>query len=149
MLKEKIQQDLKKALKEKNQDKALTLRFINAEIKNEEIAKKKREQGLTDEEIQQVISRQVKQIKDSIKSFKTGGRNDLVQEEKQKLKILKIYLPKQLSNQDLEKIIDQAIKDTGASSITDFGKVMGQAMSKAKGQADGQKVNELVKKKLT
>ncbi len=149
MLKQKINEDLKVALKDKNQNKALLLRFINSEIKNEEIAKKKREKGLSDEEVEQVVSRQMKQIKDSIESFKAGGRDELVKEEEEKIEILQTYLPEQMSDDELDKIVDQVVKDTNASSMSDFGKVMGQVMAKTKGQADGQKVNELVKKKLS
>lgn len=148
MLKEKIKKDLILALKNKEAAKISALRFLNSEIKNEEIAKRKKEKGLSDEEIQQVISRQIKQIKDSIISFKAGKRNDLVKEEEEKLKVLQIYLPKQLSDQELETIIDQVIKNTKASAMSDFGKVMGQVMAKVKGKAEGQKVNELVKEKL-
>jgi len=149
MIKDTIQQDLTKALKEKDQVKSSLLRFINSEIKNEEIAKKKRDKGLSDEEVQKVIARQLKQIKDSIESFKAGKRDDLVKEEEQKVEILSVYLPEQMSEQELEKIIDQVIKDANASSVSDFGKVMGQVMAKTQGKADGQKVNELVKKKLS
>lgn len=148
MLKDTIQQDLTKALKEKDQAKSSLLRFINSEIKNEEIAQKTRDKGLSNEAVEKVIMRQLKQIKDSIESFKAGKRDDLVKEEEQKVKILSEYLPEQMSDQELEAIIEQVVKDADASSMSDFGKVMGQVMAKTQGKADGQKVNELVKKKL-
>ncbi len=148
MLKEQINKDLITALKAKEQAKTSILRLINSEIKNEEIAKKKREQGLTDEETQAVITRQVKQINDSIESFKAGEREDLIKEEEQKLAILKVYLPKQIESADVEKIVDEIIAQIKPQGPKDFGKVMGAVMAKVKGKADGKVVNELVKKKL-
>lgn len=148
MLKDQINKDLITALKAKDQDKSSLLRLINSEIKNEEIAKKKREQGLTDEEAQAVIARQIKQINDSIESFKAGKREDLIKEEEQKLAILKIYLPKQMEISEVEKIIDEVIAQVKPSGPSDFGKVMGAVMAKVKGKADGKMVTEIVKKKL-
>jgi len=148
MLKDQINKDLITALKAKDQAKSTLLRLINSEIKNEEIAKKKREQGLTDEETQTVIARQIKQINDSIESFKAGKREDLIKEEEQKLAILKVYLPKQMEQADVEKIVDEIIAKVKPSGPKDFGKVMGQAMGKLKGKADGKMVGAIVKKKL-
>ncbi|MFA6295951.1 MAG: GatB/YqeY domain-containing protein [Patescibacteria group bacterium] len=148
MLKDRINKDLITALKAKDQEKSSILRLINSEIKNEEIAKKKREQGLNDEETQAVIARQIKQINDSIESFKAGKREDLVKEEEQKLAILKVYLPKQIEKAEVEKIVDEVIAQVKPSSPSDFGKVMGQVMAKVKGKTDGKVVNELVRKKL-
>lgn len=148
MLKEQLKKDLITALKAKDQAKTSILRLINSEIKNEEIAKLKKETGLNDSEIQAVIARQVKQINDSIESFKAGKRDDLIKEEEQKLAILKVYLPKQMEDKDVEKIVDEVIAQIKPQGPKDFGKVMGAVMGKVKGKADGKVVNELVKKKL-
>lgn len=148
MLKEKINEDLKIALKAKDQAKTSILRLINSEIKNEEIAKLKKEKGLTDEETQAVISRQIKQINDSIESFKAGKRDDLIKEEEQKLAILKVYLPKQMESKEVEKIVDEVIAQIKPQGPKDFGKVMGMVMSNVKGKTDGKVVNQLVRQKL-
>lgn len=143
----RIQNDLKQALKEKNQEKVSTLRMLVSEIKNEEIAKKKRGK-LTDEEIQAVVSRSAKRHKDSIESYKKGDRGDLVKKEEGELKVLQSYLPWQMSQEELEKIVAEAVAKAGASSPSDFGKVMGEVMKKVKGKADGKLVSEMVKNKL-
>lgn len=143
----KIQEDLKSALKEKDEKKISTLRMLLAEIKNEEIALKKK--GLLkDEEIQVVISRSVKRHHDSIASYKAGHREDLARSEEEEMKILIGYLPKQLSVSELEKIVLGVIAKTGAALPSDFGKVMSQVMRQVKGRADGRLVGEIVREKL-
>jgi uncharacterized protein YqeY len=144
---DQITQELKKVQKEQNKEKLSTLRMLVSAIKNEEIAKKKRGR-LSDEEIQEVITREVKKHKDSIESYKTGGREDLVKQEEAELVILKQYLPKQLSAEELASIVDEAIKTSGATSPADFGKVMGQAMKKVKGKAGDGIVSKMVKERL-
>lgn len=144
---EKIQQDLKKALKEKEAIKLSTLRFLLSAIRNREIELKKRGK-LTDKEIIGVIRQQVKQRQESIEAYRTGKREDLASKEEEEMKILNTYLPQELSSEELEKIINQTIKEIKASGPTDFGKVMGQVIKKAKGRAEGKVVAELVKEKL-
>lgn len=144
---EKIQQDLKKALKEKEAIKLSTLRFLLSAIRNREIELKKRGK-LTDKEIIGVIRQQVKQRQESIEAYRTGKREDLASKEEEEMKILNTYLPQELSLEELEKIINQTIKEIKASGPTDFGKVMGQVIKKAKGRAEGKVVAELVKEKL-
>lgn len=143
----KIQNDLKTALKGKNQETISVLRMLISEIKNEEIAKKKRGK-LEDQEILQVVSRQVRRYKDSIESYRQGGREDLIKKEERELKILQSYLPEQMSKEELEKIISEAVAKTNASGPSDFGKVMGAVMKQVKGKADGKVVSEMVKTKL-
>ncbi|MEW6407364.1 MAG: GatB/YqeY domain-containing protein [Patescibacteria group bacterium] len=143
----KIQDDLKTALKEKNAEKISTLRMLISDIKNEEIAKKKKGK-LEDAEIQAVVSRAVRRHKDSIESYRAGSREDLAKKEEGELQILQNYLPKQISQEELEKIINEAISNLGASSPLDFGKVMGAVMKQVKGKADGKLVGEMVKAKL-
>ncbi len=144
-VKEKIMADMKEAMKAKDMIKVSTLRLLLSEIKNKEIDKKGE---LTDEEIYALIQKAVKQRKESIEQYRFGGRNDLVQKEETELKILESYLPEQLSEEELERIIEEAIKETGATTMKDMGKVMKIVMPKVKGRADGKIVNEMVKKKL-
>lgn len=143
----KVQNDLKTALKGKNQETISVLRMLISEIKNEEIAKKKRGK-LEDQEILQVVSRQVRRYKDSIESYRQGGREDLIKKEERELKILQSYLPEQMSKEELEKIISEAVAKTNASGPSDFGKVMGAVMKQVKGKADGKVVSEMMKTKL-
>ncbi|KKP93867.1 MAG: hypothetical protein US25_C0058G0005 [Candidatus Moranbacteria bacterium GW2011_GWE1_36_7] len=147
-LKEKILTDLKDAMRAGDVSKRDTLRLLDSAIKNLEIEKQKREIGLSDEEILEVIGRNVKQRNDSIRQFEEGGRPDLAEKEKIELAILVPYLPTQLSQEEIEVIVKEVIAGTGASNVGDLGKVMGQAMSKLKGQADGNVVREIAKKIL-
>lgn len=144
-VKEKIMADMKEAMKAKDMMKVSTLRLLLSEIKNKEIDKRGE---LTDEEIYAVIQKAVKQRKESIEQYKNAGRADLVEKEEAELKILESYLPEQLSEEELEKIIDEAIKEAGAASIKDLGKVMKIVMPKVKGRADGKIVNQKVREKL-
>lgn len=147
MLLEKIKTDLKTALKEKNEVTISTLRFLLAAIHNKEIELNKRGK-LTDDEVTGVVRLQVKQHKESIEAYQKGKREDLVKKEKQELAILRKYLPQELPVKELEKIISQTIKEVGAKSPADFGKVMGAVMGKVKGRAEGKAVAETVKKLL-
>ena len=144
-LEEKIRQDLNQALKEKDALKAATLRFCLAEIRNFGLQKQKE---LTDEDILEVIRRQVKLRKEAIEAYQKGGRNDLAEKEGKELEILSKYLPQQLNAEDLEKIIKETISEIGAKSAGDFGKVMGAVMAKVKGQAEGALVASEVKRIL-
>ena len=147
-LKEKVASDLKEAMKSGDNLRRDTLRLIDSAIKNTEIEKKKRETGLSDEEVLEVFARAVKQRQDSIRQFEDGGRQDLADSEKKELEILMPYLPAQLSNEEIEKNVKEVISQTGANGLGDLGKIMGMAMSKMKGQADGTLVREIAKKIL-
>ncbi len=147
-IKEKILADLKEAMKSGQAKRRDTLRLLDSAVKNMEIEKQKRETGLSDEEVLEVIGRAVKQRQDSIRQFIDGGREDLAELEKEELEILMPYLPAQLSEQEMEAIVEEVIASSGATSVGDLGKVMGQAMAKMKGKADGTVVRELAKKIL-
>lgn len=144
-LKEKIIADLKDAMKSGETLKRDTLRMLDSMVKNTEIEKKKRETGLNDEEVLEVISKAVKQRKDSLKQFEEGGRPELAEKEKAELEILEPYLPQQISDEALDGVVKEVIAETGAQSVSDLGKVMGSVMAKVKGQADGNRVREMVK----
>lgn len=147
-LKEKIISDLKDAMRSGDAVRRDTLRLLDSAVKNLEIEKKKRETGLDDEEVMEVITRAVKQRQDSIRQFSEGGRADLVEKEKIELDILMPYLPVQLSEEAVAAIVGDVIAQTGATGVNDLGKVMGQAMSRMKGEADGNVVREIAKKML-
>ena len=136
-------------LKEKQPDKVSTLRMLVAALRNKEIALRKgSEVELSEEQVIEVISSEMKKRRDSIESYEQAGREDLVNKEKAELEILSVYMPAQLSDEDLEKIIEEVVNSAGEVTIKDFGKIMGQAMAKVKGKADGNKVGEIVKKVL-
>lgn len=147
-LRDKIANDLKSALKSSDNVKRDTLRMLGAAIKNAEIEKKKKEEGLDDSEIQEVASRAIKQRKDSVAQYESGGRKDLADKEKGEIEILLAYLPQQLGEDEIRKIVKEAIKEIGAASVSDMGKVMGRAMVKLKGKADGQMVKKVVEEEL-
>ena len=145
-MKDKIQADLNQALKDRNELVVSTLRLLLSEIHNQEIEKKA---DLTEEEIIGIIQKEVKKRKESIEAYQRGKRDDLVKKEKEELAILNKSLPRQLSSKELETIIQLVIKKVGASGLSDFGKVMGEVMTKAKGRAEGKVVSEAVKKTLS
>lgn len=145
MLIDQIKSELNTALKEKNEIKVSTLRFLISGLNNKFIEL----QGeLTDEDVLGVIAKQVKERKESIVAYTSAGRNELAQKEEAEMAILSTYLPQQLTSQEVEKVVDEVISQTNASGLADFGKVMGAVMAKLKGQTDGNIVSELVKKKL-
>lgn len=144
-LESQIKDDLKTALKSKDELTVSVLRMLMADIKNTAIEKK---DELDDEEVTQAITKAVKQRKDAIASYKEGGRQELADKEQKEIEILQKYLPEQLSEEEIGKAVNEVIKSTGASSAADFGKVMGAVMGKLNGQADGQVVNKIVKEKL-
>lgn len=147
-LKEKIIQDFKKAFKEKNQERKSTLEQVLSEIRNKEIELKKREEGLSDEEVVEVVGRAIKQRKDAMEQYQKGDREDLYEKEKKELEILLQYLPQQLSEEEIRREVIKTIDQLGAKGKEDFGKVMGVVMGKLKGKADGNLVKKVVEESL-
>ncbi len=145
--KKEIENMMKEAIKNKDKTRLNVLRMLKTDLLNEEI--KNNRQPLTEEQVNQVIMRNVKRRKESIEEFKKAGAEERVKEEEAELKILMEFLPEQLSDEELEEIINKAIEETGAETIKDLGKVMKLVMSKVKGRADGKKVNEMVRAKLS
>ena len=142
MLLEKIELDLKTAMKSKNEAVTGTLRMLKAAIKNKEIEKKAK--SLSEEELLEIIQKQLKQRKDSISDFEKASRQDLVQKEKAEVSILEQYLPRQLSDEELKVIVQKAVQSIGAKSKADMGKVMKEVMPQIAGKADGKRVNQAV-----
>lgn len=142
---EQINDDLKVAMRAKDELVLSTLRLLKSAARNREI-----ELGhiLSDEELAEVVAKAVKQRRDSIIEYEKGNRAELASKEKAEIKILEKYLPAQLSQEEISKTIDEVIKSTGAQSLQDFGKVMSAVMPKLKGQADGTIVASLTKDKL-
>lgn len=147
-LKQTIIEDMKSAMKEGNALKRDTLRMLDSMIKNTEIEKMKKETGLTDEEVIEVVTRAVKQRKDSVAQFEAGGRPELAEKEKNEIEILSAYMPAQLGEDEVRKVVKEVILATGAASKADMGKVMGQAMGRLKGQTDGNVVKKIVEEEL-
>jgi len=147
MLEEKIMLDFKEAMKNREALKQSALSFLRSQLKNVAIEKKK--DKLDDDDVIAIIKKQVKQRLDSIEKFKSGSRMDLAEKEEKEVQILKTYLPKELSKEELGKIVEEAISSVAASSVKDMGKVMKEVMSKVAGKADNKLLSELVKTKLT
>lgn len=142
---EKIAADYLDAMKAGDKTRVSVLRMIKSSVKYKEIEKKA---PLTDEEIQAILMSSVKRAKESIEQFSKAGREDLVDKEKEEMLVVQDYLPKQLSEDDVRKILKEVIAETGASGPKDTGKVMKSAMAKLKGQADGKLVSQIVKELL-
>jgi uncharacterized protein YqeY len=145
-LKEKIGEDLKQSMLAQNAFRTETLRSIRAEILKMDKSGMDRE--MNEEEELQLLNRQAKMRKESIEMFEAAGRTDLVERETKQLEIIKEYLPKQLSREEAEAIIDNVIKESGATSAKDIGKVMGPVMKELKGKFDGKIIQEIVKSRL-
>lgn len=145
LLKEKIQEQLKEAMKSKDKARLRTLRMVIAALKNFEVEKMGE---ATDEEVIQIIQKEVKKRKEAIEEYKKAGREDLAQSEREELEILMEYLPKQLTEDEIRSLALEVIKEVGASSLKDLGKVMKVIMPKVKGRADGKVVNRIVREIL-
>jgi uncharacterized protein YqeY len=145
-LKEKIGGDLKQSMLAQNAFRTETLRSIRAEILKMDKSGMDRE--MNEEEELQLLNRQAKMRKESIEMFEAAGRTDLVERETKQLEIINEYLPKQLSREEAEAIIDNVIKESGATSAKDIGKVMGPVMKELKGKFDGKIIQEIVKSRL-
>ena len=140
-LKEKLEADLRQAMKDRDNVKRSTLRLRLAAIKNAEIAKRG---SLDNPDILGIIAREVKQRNESIEAFKQGDRQDLVAQEEAEMAILKEYLPRQLSREEVIVEARQVIEEVGAQGPRDKGKVMSKIMAQLKGKADGREINEIV-----
>ncbi|MDP1833313.1 MAG: GatB/YqeY domain-containing protein [Candidatus Moranbacteria bacterium] len=148
MLKQKIFEDLKAAMKAGETEKRDVLRMLDAMIKNTEIDKKKREEGLSDAEVMEVIGKAVKQRKDAVAQYESGGRPELAEKELKEMEILMAYMPQQLGEDAVRAVVQEIITQSGVTSKTEIGKVMGPAMAKLKGQADGNLVKKIVEESL-
>jgi len=144
---ERLNGDMKQAMKNKDKDKLSVIRMVKASLQNEGIKLGKQE--LSEDEELTVLSRELKQRKDSLQEFDKAGRQDLVEKLQAEIVIVEEYMPKQLSEDELNVIVTEAIAATNASTKADMGKVMSHVMPKVKGRADGSLVNRLVLQNLT
>ena len=149
-LRAQINSALKTAMKEKDSVRLGTLRLINAAIKDQDIAKRGGEDdaGVSDADILNILGKMSKQRQESVRAYEEGGRLDLAEQEREEIVIIEEFMPKQLSDEEVEAAIDAAIADVGATSIRDMGKIMGQLKKKYTGQMDFGAVGPRVKAKL-
>lgn len=145
-LKEQLKEDVKKAIKSRDQLKLDTLRMVVSAIKNKEIEKKG---SLDDASVSSIISTQVKQRREAAELYRKGQRNDLAEKEEQEIVFLKEYLPEEISEDELDTVINAVIEEEKASSAAHMGKVMKVVMSRVAGRTDGKIVSSLVRAKLT
>lgn len=148
MLAEQIQSDLKTAMKARDKTAVATLRMVLARIKEARVSTGHGDE-VTDDEVQTLINREAKRRVEAAKAFSDAGRDELAAKEEAELGVLQQYLPQQMSDEEIAAVVDEIIAATGASSASDFGKVMGAVMPKVKGRADGNRVNALVRERLT
>lgn len=146
-LREQILEDIKTAMKNKEADRLSTVRFLQSAIKNREI--ELRPNAITEQDVLGVIKKMAKQRKDSITEFEKAGRNDLADKEKFELGVLEAYLPQQMSEEQVAKIVDEVIKAQGATTQKQMGGVIKEVMAKTAGQADGKMISEMVKSRLS
>ena len=146
MLKDRITDDMKTAMRAGEKERLATIRLILAAIKQREVDERI---ALDDTQVLAVVEKMVKQRKEAITQFEAGGRSDLVAKESAEIAILQTYLPAQLSDAELDALIAEAMASTGAVTIKDMGKVMGVVKSKAQGRADMAVVGARIKQKLS
>lgn len=145
MLQQKLNGDLKEAMKSGNADKVGVLRMLNSALQNRAIEKGK-DAVLTDEEVMQVLLREAKKRKESVEAFQKGGRPDLAEKEKAELALLEVYLPKQMSREEVAAAVEKVF--AGLADKSNQGLVMKAVMQELKGKADGKMISEVVREKL-
>jgi uncharacterized protein YqeY len=148
MLRDDINNDLKEAMKAKNERAVSTLRMVNSTLKNADIEARTTGKPLGDAEVLSILQKMVKQRQESVELYKKGGRDDLVKQEQEEIAIIQNYMPQQMSEAEMAAAIDAAVAETGAASMKDMGKVIGVLRGKYAGQMDFGKASALVKAKL-
>jgi len=144
-LQERLARDLKDAMRIKDKTRLLVIRAIRSAI----IEKEKEGTGpISDDDLLAIVQKQAKQRRDALKQYEDAGRDDLAQKERDELAIIAEYLPKQLSDEDIHSVVHDIVTRTGATSMKDMGRVMGEAMSALKGKADGNRVRVVVQELL-
>ena len=142
-LQDQIGQDIKEAMKAKDTDKLSTLRLLKSALKNKQIDLMRE---ITQEEVEQVIKTQMKQLQDALSIYEDAGRHESAEQARQELTVLERYLPEQLGDEELEVIVKKAVESSGVSSKEEMGKAMGVAMKDVAGRADGSRVREIVQR---
>ena len=144
-LKDRIKDDVKQAMRDKDEARLTTLRMLAAAIQRKEVDERI---ALDDAQVIAVIDKQLKQARESIEQYEKGGRADLAEKEKREMTVYQVYMPAALSDADLDKLIAESIAATGASSVKDMGKVMGVLKPKVQGRADMGALGAKIKGKL-
>lgn len=142
---DQLNQDMKQAMKDKDKKKLSVIRMLKAAMQNESI---KLGRDLSEDESLTVLSRELKQRKDSLQEFENAGRQDLADNVKEEIQVIDLYMPEQLSEEELLALVNETIQNMGATTKADMGKVMGAIMPKVKGKADGSVINRLVLEQL-
>lgn len=142
---ERLNEDMKQAMKAKDKFRLGVIRMVISAVKNVEIDVRR---PLEEGEVQDIVQREIKQRKDAMGEFAKAGRDDLVEQNQQELEVLNVYMPQQLTDEEIRAIVQSAISSTGASSKADMGKVMSAVLPHVKGRADGKIVNQLVQNEL-
>jgi len=142
---ERLNEDMKLAMKNQDKFRLSVIRMVRASIKNAEI---ERQHPLDDTEVLEILQRELKQRRESLQDFEKAGRQDLIDQMNGEIRILQEYMPEQLGEEEIKALVQQTIQETGASSKADMGKVMGALMPKVKGRADGKLVNAIVRQLL-
>ncbi|MFH1508757.1 MAG: GatB/YqeY domain-containing protein [bacterium] len=142
---EQIEADIKQTMKDQDSEKLVVLRVLSSDLKN---ALKEKGKELEDKDVTQVLKKTLKRLKDTIDSATQAGRDDLIAKAEKEKEIVNVYMPEQISDADLEKIVDEVLESMDEGAKANFGKVMGAIMARTKGEADGNKVSQLVKNKL-
>lgn len=144
---ERLNQDMKQAMRDKDKDKLNVIRMVKASLQNELI--KLSHDTLSEDEELTILSKEVKQRRDSLQEFKAAGRDDLVMKLEKELDTLQVYMPKQLTTEELKAIVQSTVQEVNATSKKDMGKVMSAVMPKIKGKADGSQIKEIVQSELS
>jgi len=145
-MRDKILKDIMQAMKDKDKDKLSVLRMVKGSIQLEEIAKKKE---LSDDDVLGVLAKQIKTRKESIIEFEKAGRNDLIEQTSKEIEILNQYMPEQMSEEEIIKVIEEAVEEVKPQSASDMGKIMKLVSPKFKGKADMSLVSSIIKEKLS
>ena len=143
---EKLKSDLKEAMRAKDVEKRDTIRMVMSAVKQIEVDERRE---VTDEDMIKILQKAIKQREDAINFAKESNRDDLIEKNQNEINILEKYLPKQLSDEELEVEVKSIIEEVGATSMKDMGKIMGVATKKLAGKADGKRINQIVKKILS
>lgn len=150
-IKDRILDDIKKAMKAKNSDRLRVLRSIKSKLMEKEISERKGGEGsaIPDEQVVEVLMKAAKQRRESIEQFEEGNREDLAEKEKTELEVIESYLPEMMDEEEIRAAVREKIEELGASTMADMGKVMGVLMDELKGKAEGSTVSSIVKEELS
>ena len=144
-LKERLMEDMKDSMRNKETLKKSVITMIRASVKQKEVDDRV---DVNDDDVIELIAKQLKQRKDALVEFEKAERDDLIAQTKAEIEILASYLPQQLTDEELEAVVRDAVAEVNAQSVKDMGKIMGKVMAVAKGRVDGKRINEMVKKVL-